>query len=120
MNVYTVLDDFTFTASGLGDLTIFWVGVLQWQANASRSVKMFLSLDMAPVYSGGIDTQYTTTMTYNGNGNAQTSTVVLSYTFSGLSAGTHTAYIRGKALLSGANQPLLDINAFTYKIEAKK
>lgn len=114
---YTKVDSYTFSYTGDGYILIEWHGVLQWNANAARSTNMFLCLDQTPyLLTGGVvDSQYDAMQTYKGNGNSQSSTVILSKAFTGLSVGSHTIDIYGRGTTSGSNQPDLDINAATKK-----
>lgn len=120
MNVYTQVDEYTFSYAGTGDVTIEWIGLLQWQANAARQVRMFLCLDETPAYTAGNDTTYQVMSIYNGNQNALTATVALAKTFTGLSTGSHTIKIYGKAMLTGASQPNIDVAPFTKMMVGKK
>lgn len=125
-SAYTQVDEYSFTYDGVGTVTIIWIGLIQWQSNSGRQANMLMSLNsQAPSYAGSPtndDTQYQVRGLYFGALNNSTSTAVLGMTFvSGdLDVGTNTVKIWGRGNLSGANPPLLDVNAITQLLVSKK
>ena len=120
MTTFTQLDRYDFTYDGTGDITLDWFGLIQWQANAARSIYLYLTLDGQPIYIAGNDTNYVTRLNYQGNQNALTIPALISGTFTGLSTGSHYIEIYAKAITSGANQPYCDVGATTKQFVGKK
>lgn len=111
-NVYTQLDEYSFTYGGEGVAQVLWIGCVQWQANSSKTIKTYLCVDGAPSITLGYESGFEIVQTYNGNQNALTSTIAMAASLTGLSPGAHTIKIYGKCD-SSSNQPYLDVGAIT-------
>lgn len=118
-NVYTLLDEYTFTFNGVGTAQIQWSGRMRWQANSAKKVWLFLTIDTAPSWTGTVDDDYLIIADYEGNQNVLTTTAVMSVNLTGLSVGSHTLGVYGKCD-SNANQPLLAEGATTRYQLGKK
>lgn len=119
-SAYVQVDQYTFNYAGTGDVTIEWIGLIQWQANAQRTIGVYLALDQDPSFTGATDIFYDAMATYDGNQNALTVPVVLAKTFTGLATGSHTVKIKTRGLTNAGNQPYIDINASTKLFVGKK
>jgi hypothetical protein len=108
---YTQLDEYAFTYGGVGTAMVEWKGLVQWQANSAKTIKMYLCVDGAPFISG-FEQGFEVRQVHNGALNNLTTTVVLTTNLTGLSAGAHTIEIYGKCD-SNANMPYLDVGSTT-------
>jgi len=119
-DVFTQLDEYTFTYSGEGSITIEWTGKIEWQRNAATHLKFFVSLDESPTFTGSYGGFEGDIVIYQGNQNALSSVVILPINLSGLSVGSHTLEIWAQTEENTANVPYLDTGATFKEFVSKK
>jgi hypothetical protein len=120
-DVFTQLDEYVFSYSGDGAITIEWTGKIEWQRNAATHVKFFVCLDQTPTYSGGFYSNFQGDIViYQGNQNALSTNAILPINLEGLSVGSHTLSIWAQTEENTANIPYVDVGATFKEFTGKK